>query len=416
MFDMPIDMLFIMVLQYMIKVLLEPFFYIVVFLVYWQCRSLMEQQYYLFGQKNIKLSKMVAEFTGIGIIGGIFASMIMVITGLPINNIGLEYLWPLAIFLLFVNARFICFAYAGGLIALSSIIFGWPYIEASHVLALVAILHVTESVLVFLGSTFSALPVYIMHKGKAAGAFMLTSFWPLPLLMMISISLPTHELGEFLKMPDWWPLFPYAQPAPEGHSNVLLPIAFAAVLGYSSIAVTKTPKEKRQFSAMALFVYSICLFAFAYLSIDNYVFGILAALVSIGGHELVVYLDQQMEKNGEAIYQGSPDRFVVLSTIYKTPAYRAGIKAGDVIVKLNDNTVFDERDIALVTRYLPIKFSMEVLRNGKIIKKQAQFLDGEEKILGLIRMPVKGRDRFLEIDGNYSFIRKWLRKLKRWHA
>lgn len=415
MFGMPVDTLFIMVLQHMIRVLFEPFFYLVVFLVYWQCRSLKEQQYYLFGQGNIKLSKMVAEFTGIGILGGIFASMIMVVTGLPLNNIGLEYLWPLAIFLLFINARFICFAYAGGLIALSSIIFGWPYIEASHVLALVAILHITESVLVFIGSTFVALPIYTVHKGKAVGAFMMTGFWPLPLLMMISISLPTHELGEFLQMPYWWPLFPYAQTAPDGYTNVLLPIAFAAILGYSSVALTRPPKQKRHFSALALSIYSICLFALAYLSINNYVFGIVAALVSIGGHELVVYIDQKMEKNGEAIYQADPNHFVVLSTVYKTPAYRAGIKAGDIIVKINDNNVFDERDIALVSYYLPKKFTIEFMRNGELIKKHAQFLEGEEKILGLIRMPVLGRDRVLQIEGNYSFFRKWMKKLSKWN-
>lgn len=412
MFGLPIYQLFMLVIQHLMGIFFEPFFYLVIFLVYWQCRMLMQRQYYLFGQPNISLWKMIAELTCIGVFGGIFASMIIVITGLPLNNIGLEYLWPLAILLLFINARFLCFAYAGGLIALSSIIFGWPYIEASHILALVAVLHMTEGALVILGGTFSALPIYTMHKGKAVGAFMLTSFWPLPLLMMFAVSFSTNELGEFLKMPDWWPLFPYDESAPAGYTNILVPIAFAAVLGYSSIALTRSPKSKRRFSALTLFAYSICLFTLAYFSIDNYIVAIIGALVAIAGHELVVYIDQQMEKNGKPIYQASPDNFVVLSTIYKTPAYRAGIEPGDIITNLNGNTIFDERDIAFVTYYLPTKFTFEIMRNGNLIKKQAEFLPGEEKILGLIRMPVTGRDRFLRLESNYSFIKKWLKKLK----
>ena len=407
-FDIPIKTLLGITVYSLIEVFFQPFFYMVVFIVYWQCRSLRDRQRYLFGYDNMSLQKTVFQFTVAGILGGLFAGMVVLITGLSINNIGFHYLWPLAIFLLFVNARFLCFAYAGGLLALSSILFGWPNISAVHLLALVAILHATESLLVFIGGKYSALPMYFELNGKAVGGFLLTNFWPLPFILLFAVAMPENVMADYFKMPDWWPLFP----APDkdiATEYMYVPMSVVGILGYSSVAITCNPLKKRRISALVLFIYSLLLFALVYFSIGNIYLIIFAALFSILGHEAVVYIDQYLEKKGQPIFVGTTEKFVVFSTIFDSPADRAGIKSLDVILKLNGNRIYDEQDIILVSRFLPPKFNVEVLRNNKEITLEMQFQEDEKKVLGFIRMPVK-QDNLLEVSTNYSIFLKLYRK------
>lgn len=49
---------------------------------------------------------------GYGLLGGLLASYLVMFIGLTISG-ELYYLWPVAILLMMLNIRFICFAYAG---------------------------------------------------------------------------------------------------------------------------------------------------------------------------------------------------------------------------------------------------------------------------------------------------------------
>jgi carboxyl-terminal processing protease len=61
----------------------------------------------------------------------------------------------------------------------------------------------------------------------------------------------------------------------------------------------------------------------------------------------------------------------VISPIDDTPAYRAGIKAGDVIIKINNKSTLDmtlDEDVKLMRGKPGTKISLTILRNGKKIK------------------------------------------------
>lgn len=414
-FDVPFYQLFILSLNGLLKVFFQPIFYFVVFMVYWQCKNLANQQKNLFGHENLPVWQTVLELTAAGMLGGLFASMLVLITGLSINDLGIKYIWPLALALLLVNIRFLCFAYAGGIIALSNSLFGWPEVAASHVLALVAILHITESMLVFIGGRFSSLPVYVKFKGKAVGGFLLSNFWPLPLIMMVVIGVPDAQLPETLRMPDWWPIFPVME-TEQGYTNILMPITIAAILGYSSISLTGSPAAKRRFSAFVLFAYSALLLVISYLSIGNRMFGIIAALVSVIGHEVAVHLDQKMERNREPIYQRRPGKYVVLSTLYDSPARRAGIQTNDVIIRVNKQQIYDEGDMEMLAGFLPGKFDIEIIRDEKYLTLPITIEEDEEKDIGIIRMPIEGKDNLMSFEANYSILSKWYKKYKRYRA
>src|SRR5690554_5965905 len=52
-----------------------------------------------------------------GFLGGILATAIFVALGIPLNDVGIWYLWLLALVLMFFHPRFLCFAYGAGILA-----------------------------------------------------------------------------------------------------------------------------------------------------------------------------------------------------------------------------------------------------------------------------------------------------------
>ncbi len=111
-------------------------------------------------------------------------SIVMVAVGVTLDNTGILYVWMIAIVLMLINPRYMCFSYAGGLLALASLAFGFPRIDVPALMAIVAILHLVESVLIFLNGCKHSIPVFMEDKTHGVvGAFNLVRFWPILIIM-----------------------------------------------------------------------------------------------------------------------------------------------------------------------------------------------------------------------------------------
>ena len=125
------------------------------------------------------------------------------VLGISINDLGILYLWVLAVLLMLINPRFLCFSYAGGLLALFSLFTGYPKLNIPALMGLVAVLHLVESALILASGHSGSLPVYVRNRfGRVVGAFNLQKFWPVP-LAIIAIGYIGPQLP---RMPGWWPL------------------------------------------------------------------------------------------------------------------------------------------------------------------------------------------------------------------
>ena len=96
-----------------------PIFWVVVLLVYLQYRRAAGMEQKLFGRTINSVGRQVVLSTMLGILGGLLASLVMLLLGLSLTQIGLLFIWPVALLLLLIHPRYLCFSYAGGLVALA---------------------------------------------------------------------------------------------------------------------------------------------------------------------------------------------------------------------------------------------------------------------------------------------------------
>lgn len=268
----------------------------------------------------------------LGLAAGLVASLLLVLVGVTVSDSGVGYLLPLALLLFLFSPRFLCFSYAGGLISISSLLFGWPQVNVAAIAALVACLHAAESLLIRVSGESCATPVYIQGKdGRTIGGFSLQRFWPIPLIVLFLIKVPDiSSLSGIISLPDWWPLI--AAPHVSGPGTpVFQMMPIVAALGYGDLAVSRSPDEKVRMTSRHLFLFSAILLAFAIAASRWAAFAWVAALFAPLGHEVVIRLGMKEEMDDRPCYVTGDSGLVVLDVYSRGPARRAGIARGSII-------------------------------------------------------------------------------------
>ena len=380
------DLLQLLVLT-MISVLVEPLFWAVMALVTHQYWQMQRSQMSMFGVAGTPISRQVKWALFYGTVGGLLGSVVLTLVGVNIERMGFQYIWPLAIFLALINLRFLCFAYAGGIVAIANALFGWPNVDVPQVLALVAALHVTESVLIAISGRYGATPVIIKHGDRLVGGFNLQNFWPLPLVVLATVAMQSGALPEgVFHTPDWWPLLPLGIEPPAGSEWVYVMMPVVAALGYADVAISSTPEQRRRHSAISLALYSLSLLAMALLAAKFAWLKLPAALLSPLGHEYLVRRDSRMELAGKPRYVPPETGVMVLDTIEGGIARQMGLRTGDVVLDLSGMPTDRGGALAHAIAWAPPLFELKVLRDGQEMLLSGRFPPGLRQ-LGIILVP-----------------------------
>jgi hypothetical protein len=331
-------------LQAFLSVQFLPLFLIVIVIIALQYRRMDSMRESFFGRGTGRTGTDILVAAGLGLVGGIMGSYLMIMIGLTLSEAGLIYLWPVAILLMLINMRFLCFSYAGGLLALVSLLFGFPKINVPQIMALVAILHMVESFLIFVSGHLGAVPAYIKGQGgRITGGFTLQKFWPIP-LVVLAVMAGSGAVEGGIEMPNWWPLIKPGLPGdPHTLTYILMPVV--AGLGYGDLAMARSPVEKSRLSALYLGIYSLVLLILAVLSEQSRAAALAAALFSFLGHEAVIYTGRGIELRGKPLYVPPAQGVRILDVLYGGPAWRAGIRSGDIILAVNGVSVADKTDL-----------------------------------------------------------------------
>ena len=368
-------------------VFLQPIFWGILGIVAYQYWQLQKNQLAMFGVTGTPIGRQVKWAMLYGTIGGLMGSLVLTLVGVNIERMGFQYIWPLAIALALINMRFLCFAYAGGIVAVVSAIFGWPDVDVPQVLALVAALHVTESVLIAISGRYGSVPVILKQGGRLVGAFNLQNFWPLPLVVLSTVAMQTGAMPEgVFHTPDWWPLLTLGIEPPAGSEWVYVMMPVVAALGYTDMAISSTPGQRRRRSALSLAVYSISLLGMALLAAKFEWLSLPAALLSPLGHEYLVRRDNRTEMAGAPLYVPPEQGVMVLDAIQGEMARTMGIRTGDVILGMSGMPINRGGDLAYAIEWAPPLFDMLLLRGGQELKLDGRFPPGPRR-LGLILVP-----------------------------
>ncbi len=345
--------------------LFNPLFWMVMVIVYFQYRRTTRMEERLFGRPLNNIWEQVIKSLVLGCGGGFLASVILLVLGLSLDRIGIEFIWPVAILLLLINPRFLCFAYAGGIVSVGvlvakfitrsyapaadhAFISSLLEINLTGLLILVAVLHLVESLLIYIGGHWGNSPVYFKAPtGQIVGGFSLQRFWPVPLVgMIVSLQPETSELmSGSIQMPDWWPILSTGIEPGAAETLLFLLIPVMAGLGYADLAISSTPREKSIVSGRLLSIYSIVLLAMALAAEFYPAFIVPACLFAPLGHELVVHLGHRFEFRGAARFS-PPERGIMILAVYPdSEAARAGLQPEDIIEEVNGEKVENSRHL-----------------------------------------------------------------------
>ena len=351
----------------------------------------------------------VLKATVLGFGGGLIGSLLMVLAGVSLNSIGISYLWLLAVILFLINPRYLCFSYAGGIISISYLLFGFPRIEVPQLMGLVAILHLVESLLILWSGHLGALPVYAYQsQGNVVGGFNLQRFWPIPLVIMMVVPYTATEMlpTGLISMPDWWPLI--RSPLADHPNSIYAMLPVVAALGYGDLAVTDTPAGKSRWSAIRLAIYSVLLLILAVIASYLPWVAWLAALFGPLGHELLILMGQQKELRGKPLYQAVARGIMVLDVYPGSIAAKIGLKSGDIVLNVNDYEVNNRIELSHARSINNYYVTMDYLRNEKSERAEGRVAPGEG--LGVVWVPQAGDRAQVSFSGPGIGLR-WIKKL-----
>lgn len=341
-------------------------------LIFWLVIGLVAMQYHRMARSAAGLHRrwppMTLQLTvsavGLGLLGGIAGSYIMVLTGISLGPGDVLYLWPVALVLMLFHPRFICFSYAGGIVSLSHLVFGWPDVNVTGIIGLVAVLHIVEGALAYVSGHHGAVPMYLRHEsGRVVGGYTIQRFWPVPIVILLMMALPPEARGGAIAMPDWWPLIGPSIPVdPAAVSLVMFPVA--AALGYGDMAVTASPKDKSRGVAKLLVAYSITLLALTWWGYRWPPALWLAAAASPVLHEVMIQMSVRRELTGEPVFV-SPERGVLVMEVLPG-GWGASLNLGhgDVLLNINGRPVDSAGDVGEALRDASFFLEVEGTRGG----------------------------------------------------
>lgn len=359
----------------------SPLFWVVVLMILFQYRKIGKMEKEILGgyKKSPFLNTFISVFYGL--LGGMLGSIVVIYLDVYIDQKDFLFVFPLALLLSLIHPRFICFSYAGGIISLISLIFGWPNVDVSSIMFIVGILHLVESVLILLDGNNNRIPIFTERNGRIVGGFTMNRFWPVPLVIFIN-------------------------------NGFIYPITIFAILGYSDFALSDYPEKKSRRTASLLFLFSIFLIAFAKMSVGYYMYKYIAAIFSPLAHEIIILLGRIKEEKGKCIFTSSNRGLRILDTLPNSIGEKAGFNPGDLLLSINGKRVSTKKDIEEILYYRPKSICANVFDINKgFISREYSNCGSGIKSLGLIVVSDVSDYAFI-VEESESAFRKILKRFK----
>lgn len=367
-------------------------------LVFLQYRRIEATESRLYGVAKNRPFAQAAKSLGWGALGGVVASVLLVFLGIPLSDSGLAYLFPVALLLMFLSPRLMCFSYSGGLISVSYLLFGQPRVNVPTIMALVGVLHLTESLLIYVSGAGCSTPFFVRNsRDEVVGGFGVQRFWPMPLIAVFLMSrfgaLPSDG---WIATPEWWPLLGLKEAALANTNFFYVLFPAAAGLGYGDIAVTCKPEERARKTSGVLAIYSIVLLLLALASGTHKQLQWVVALFAPIGHEIVARRGGRAELSGRPRFVRPPEGVMVLDVLPGSPAEQARLSSGDIVLEVNGRPVNSRDDMRAALEETPAPLEMVVRDHGRLGHERLIKMGRVVDSLGIISVPEPGDEIHVE--------------------
>ena len=358
----------------------------------------------------------------LGIIAGAIISVILSGLGVIFNeNSGVEIMFMISVFLLFIKKRYICFAYSGALLGAVSIISNLlanltgteSYINVNilSLMVFVGVMHIAEGILVIFDGSRGAIPVFTNKENRIVGGFAYNRYWAMPVALLIAISSNVSTaLATEIATPNWWPLINRTDNLALLATAIISSIPLYGVVSFRTVSFTKEKNKKPIYSGISILTFGVLLTIVAQLSILGIVGQIIVIIFAPLGHELMIKIQNKLENKGEYIYTTDDNGVAVLEVAPNSPAYESGIRRGDKIIEVNNKKVISEVEIFKSVRESLTEVSFKIKKiSGEIVDLRVL---PKKKRVGMLLVPrsVKSENSLRVDNDNFK---KVLEEMKR---
>lgn len=385
----------------------SKFFLIVIIILFIQYSRIGKIERQVIGTNKKSIWNRVFTSTILGMIGGVIGSLIILSLGITIEQTDFSYVLIISIVFMLIHPRFVCLSYSGGIISIFSIVTGSPNINVSNLMAVVAVLHLVESLLILIDGSRSKIPMFLEREGKIIGGFSMTRYWAVPFTILVTTS--TGVSANTMNMPHWWPLLGVDI---IGEHITYFMTGIIAILGYGDNAITEFPEEKTKQTAKSLVVFSMSLLILSIITNRHSNLEIFVAIYAPLAHEVVIYLSRRKERKGVPVFSQVDYGIRVLDIMPKSIGQRLNIKPGNVIKSINGKRVYDRKDIKCRLLSQPKNIVVEYFDNGGRLRvKKYQKKRGERSELGVLVVN-KYSDFVFDIEKDRGIVERILNNLR----
>lgn len=321
-----------------------------------------------------------------GLLIGLCLSVLIIASGIVVSFTVVVLTAAVSILFLFTTKiRLVSPAYTLGIAIIALVLMDWknwtiPFIKMDQLseLALPAtaillgLLIVAEGILIHWNGKKGTSPMLINGKrGARVGAHEVKRLWMVPVFLLIP--------GDILQLPfSWWPAFAIGG---ETYSLLLVPFAVGIHQQIQGMLPAVAMKSHGK-QVVILGIVTAILAAGSYFIPIAAIGVVLLAMVS---REVITWRLRIHEKNLPFYFSKKNHGLMILGILLDSPASKMSLSVGEIISKVNGQTVTDEKDFYEALQRNRAHCKLEVLDvNGEVRFVQRALYEGDHHELGIL--------------------------------